>query len=449
MNLSAKGAAVHWLRDIADRNRQQEAVGLFSVCSAHPQVLQAAMRHALASESMLCVESTSNQVNQFGGYTGLTPAQFAEYLHSIAQHVGFPKERILLGGDHLGPYPWRRESRQIALAKAGELVRACILAGYVKIHLDASMGCADDPVCPLPDELVAQRAAQLCSTAEHARAELPAGAPAPVYVIGTEVPVPGGEQAAGHAPEVTRVENMQRTLEVSRAAFHARGLENAWERVIGLVVQPGVEFGDTHVFDYDRRNARLLRENLPASPPLVYEAHSTDYQTPAALREMVEDHFAILKVGPWLTFAFREAVFALSRVEQEWLGHQKGTQTSGVRRALDEAMLANPVHWKAYYSGDEPGLQFARQYSYSDRCRYYWPEARVQKELERLLANLSRAEIPLTLLSQWLPKQYESVRAGVLPARPENFIEDRIQQVLRLYSAACRTVGIGSIQTGS
>jgi D-tagatose-1,6-bisphosphate aldolase subunit GatZ/KbaZ len=79
MNLGAKGSAVHWLRDIADRNRRREAVGLFSVCSAHPQVLQAAMRQALASESMLCVESTSNQVNQFGGYTGLTPGQFTEY----------------------------------------------------------------------------------------------------------------------------------------------------------------------------------------------------------------------------------------------------------------------------------------------------------------------------------------------------------------------------------
>jgi D-tagatose-1,6-bisphosphate aldolase subunit GatZ/KbaZ len=440
MNLGARGSVVHWLRDIADRNRQQEAVGLFSVCSAHPQVLQAAMRQALASESMLSVESTSNQVNQFGGYTGLTPAQFTEYLHSIAQRVGFLKERILLGGDHLGPYPWRREISQIALAKASELVRACVLAGYVKIHLDASMGCADDPAGPLRDEVVAQRAAQLCSAAENACAELPAGAPAPVYVIGTEVPVPGGEKAAGQAPEVTRVENMQRTLEISRAVFHARGLDNAWERVIGLVVQPGVEFGDTHVFDYDRRKARPLSANLPASPPLVYEAHSTDYQTPAALREMVEDHFAILKVGPWLTFAFRETVFALSSIEQEWLGGHKGIRTSGVRQALEAAMLANPVHWKAYYSGDEPGLQFARQYSYSDRCRYYWPEASVQKELERLLANLSRAEIPLTLLSQCLPQQYESVRAGVIPSRPENLIEDRIRQVLRQYSDACRTV---------
>jgi D-tagatose-1,6-bisphosphate aldolase subunit GatZ/KbaZ len=204
------------------------------------------------------------------------------------------------------------------------------------------------------------------------------------------------------------------------------------------VVEPGVEFGDTHVFNYDRRKTRSLSENLPASPPLVYEAHSTDYQTPAALCEMVEDHFAILKVGPWLTFAFREAVFAPSSIEQEWLGHEKGIQTSGIRHALEEAMLANPVPWKAYYAGNEPEIQLARHYNYRDRCRYYWPEAGVQKELERLMANLARAAMPLTLLSQYLPQQYESVRAGAIAAQPEPLIEDRIRQVLRLYSAAFR-----------
>jgi len=80
----------------------------------------------------------------------------------------------------------------------------------------------------------------------------------------------------------------------------------------------------------------------------VYEAHSTDDQTAAALRQMVCDHFAILKVGPWLTFAFREAVFALAAVEEEWLGDRKGIAISGVRESLEEAMLANPQYWKGY-----------------------------------------------------------------------------------------------------
>jgi D-tagatose-1,6-bisphosphate aldolase subunit GatZ/KbaZ len=440
MHRGTEGLASHWLRDIVDRNRQQEAVGLFSVCSAHPWVLEAAMRQALDDESMLSIESTSNQVNQFGGYTGLTPSQFADYTRSIAQRVGFPSNRILLGGDHLGPYPWRAEASRNALQKACTLVRSCALAGYVKIHLDASMACADDGTSPLDDDLVAERAAQLCSASENAWAELPPGFPPPMYVIGTEVPPPGGEQASGQAPETTRIEHAQKTLDIARGAFLARGLHGPWERVVGLVVQTGAEFGDAKVFDYDRRKARPLSESLPGSPLLVYEAHSTDYQRPAALQEMVEDHFAILKVGPWLTFAFREAIFALSAIEQEWLGRLRSTQLSQVREALEGAMLRNPIHWQAYYAKQEPELQqFARQYGYSDRCRYYWPEASVQKEVDLLLSNLSASEIPLTVLSQYFPKQYEAVRATMIPNKPASLIEDRIRQVLRAYSAACRS----------
>jgi D-tagatose-1,6-bisphosphate aldolase subunit GatZ/KbaZ len=432
-------SATDSLRNIVNQNRQQKSMGLFSVCSAHPWVLQAAIREARDDGSMLCVETTSNQVNQFGGYTGITPPQFVDHMRSLALRMRFPDERIILGADHLGPYPWRTETSRKALEKACALVRASVLAGYLKIHLDASMGCADDATGPLDDELVAERAAELCATAENTWTELPVGSPPLIYVIGTEVPLPGGEQSFGHGPEVTRVEHIQKTLDISRAAFLGRGLHEAWERVIGLVVQPGVEFGGASVFDYDRQKARPLSENLPNSPSLVYEAHSTDYQRPAALREMVEDHFAILKVGPWLTFALREAVFALSAIEREWLGSRRNVRLSQVEKALDAAMLRNPIHWQTYYSGEESDLQFARKYSYSDRCRYYWTEASVRDELEQLLTNLSASEIPLTLLSQYLPQQYEAVRSTSVQNRPDGLIEDRIRQVLRVYSSACRS----------
>lgn len=396
------------------------------------------MYQAREDGSVLCIESTSNQVNQFGGYTGLTPPQFAAFVRSIAERVDFPVDRILLGSDHLGPYPWRTEPAESALGKACELVRTSVLAGYSKIHLDASMACASDaPNQPLADEVVAQRAATLCQVAEKTHKELRDGSPAPVYVIGTEVPVPGGEQAAGMAPAVTRVQDAQKTLESFRSAFLNLGLGAAWERVIGLVVQPGVEFGDDCVFEYDRRKAESLIKCLPESPSLVYEAHSTDYQPPVALREMVEDHFAILKVGPWLTFAFREAVFALGEIEREWLGERRKASLSHVPAALEQAMLSNPAHWRAYYHGDEQELSLARQYSYSDRCRYYWPDAAVQRELNRLIANLSDSPPPLTLLSQYLPEEYDAVRARRISNTPTELIYERIRKVVRIYGAAC------------
>ncbi len=425
--------------EIIRGNRQTGVGGIFSVCSAHPAVLKAAMRQAGEDGSILCIESTSNQVNQFGGYTGMTPARFWEYVASIARKNAFPPERILLGGDHLGPYPWRRETSQSGMEKARMLVRDCVLAGYTKIHLDASMACADDTGGQITDETVAARAAELCRAAEDAWAKLPSTSPRLLYVIGTEVPVPGGETSADRGPLPTEVDQMQKTLATAQAAFATRGLRDAWERVIGLVVQPGVEFGNDTIFGYDREKAGPLSRNVPPAPALVYEAHSTDYQTGTALRNLVKDHFAILKVGPWLTFAYREALFALGLIEREWLGRRASVRVSRVREALEAAMLENPVHWKPYYPDREPEAYVARQYSYSDRCRYYWPETSVQKEVDQLVANLSGGDLPMTLLSQYLPAQYEKVRLGTVANRPHDLIEDRIRGVLRLYSSACGT----------
>ena len=109
------------------------------------------------------------------------------------------------------------------------------------------------------------------------------------------------------------------------------------------------------MFDYDRQKTTALTNALPASPLLVYEAHSTDYQLPSSLKKMVEDHFAILKVGPELTFAFREAIFPLSVIECETL-REKTARMSSVRNVLESAMLRNTSYWRDYYQGDEDQL---------------------------------------------------------------------------------------------
>jgi len=429
------------LQGIIGRNRDGEKVGVYAVCSAHPSVIAAAVQQAIEDESVLHVESTSSQVNQLGGYTGQTPTQFAEFVHSAAQQAGLPQQRVLLGGDHLGPYPWREQPSAAAMSNACELVRACVLAGYNKIHLDASMACADDGKSGPDERVIAQRAAILCHAAESAFEHLPRRPSPLLYVIGTEVPAPGGELLAGTPPIVSPADQVARTLEFFRAAFAEQGVTSAWERVIGLVVQPGVEFGENVIFDYDRGKARALSSALPKHPALVYEAHSTDYQKPVALAEMVEDHFAILQAGPQLTFAFREAVFALTAIERESLGRREGVRLSQVREALEAAMVRNPAYWRSYYRGSEDELRLARMYSYSDRCRYYWGDAAVQQELAQLRANLDASPPPLTLVSQYLPMQYEAIRSGSLEANAEDMIRHHIRAVLRVYAAACGNVG--------
>ena len=425
------------LQNVIYRNRCGEMLGVYAVCSAHPSIIDASLKQALADGSTLLIESTSSQVNQFGGYTGQTPEQFAARVRGAAHGVGLPEERLVLGGDHLGPYPWRDQPSEAALQKACDLVRACVLARYKKIHLDASMACADDEGPGLSDQIIAQRAAQLCRAAESAHRELPPATPALLYVIGTEVPEPGGETHPGGPPAVSTVAQLHRTLAVFRSAFEQHGVASAWERVIGIVVQPGAEFGENVIFEYDRRKVEALSAALPENPCAVYEAHSTDYQSPEALRQMVEDHFAILKVGPALTFAFREAIFALSAIEREYFAGRRGIRISQVREALDAAMLRNPSHWRSYYQGSEDEQKFARAFSYSDRCRYYLPDPAVQEEIERLLDNLAGFPSPLTVVSQYLPLEYEAIRANRLPAEPRAMIEYHIRAVLGSYAAAC------------
>ena len=346
--------------------------------------------------------------------------------------------RFVLGGDHLGPYPWRGLPAALAMERATDLVHDCVSAGYEKIHLDASMSCADDPGgngAPLDEDTAMARTVELCRTAEQARAN--GSFAAPVYVIGTEVPTPGGERAGDAGPVTTPGDALDCSLGLARSAFAAAGLEEAWERVVAVVAQPGVEFGDGAVLPYAPAGAESLVAAVGGRWPLVLEAHSTDYQTPSALAELVRDGFAILKVGPWLTFAAREALFALEAIEREWLGRRAGVQLSRLRETLEQSMLTDRRHWAGYYDEGDAALRTKLAFSFSDRCRYYWSHPGLVDAVARLLRNLGDDTIPLELLSQYLPREYSQLRAGRLGPRPDELVHAHVAGVLDVYGDAC------------
>ncbi|GBH24636.1 D-tagatose-bisphosphate aldolase, class II, non-catalytic subunit [Burkholderia vietnamiensis] len=427
------------LRMIFDANRGGAQRGIYSVCSAHRLVLEAACEAARADGSPLLIEATCNQVNHVGGYTGMTPADFRRDVDAIAQRCGLAPSALVLGGDHLGPNPWQHRRAADAMREAAAMVAAYVEAGFEKIHLDASMACADDPA-RLDDRTIAARAAQLCRAAESAASR--AGL-APVYVIGTEVPTPGGGvSAAGDADgaaiariAVTRSDSIGATLDAHRSAFAAAGLDHAWTRVVAAVAQPGVDFADRHVLDYDSAKAAALGASILRVPRLVFEAHSTDYQTEHALAALVRDHFAVLKVGPALTFALREALFAPSFLEDAPIGDV--ALRSGLRDVVAAAMRAQPEHWAPYYRGDEAEQRLARQFGYSDRIRYYWLQPAVAAAVEQLFDNLARQPVPETLVAQWLPDVYAACRAGVLAKAPRAWVRHRIRGVIAHYARAC------------
>ena len=423
---------MHALLDLIARHKQGHAVGVTSVCSAHPIVIEATLRHAAANASPLVLfEATCNQVNQDGGYTGMTPADFVAFVHGIAARTGFDTARIALGGDHLGPNPWTSLDADAAMDKAEVMVAAYVAAGFRKIHLDCSMTCEGDPV-PLPESEIVRRAVRLCRAAEAAYAD--ASGEAPVYVIGTEVPVPGGATEAIEGLETTTPAAARATIEAHREAFHSAGLDSAWERVIASVVQPGVEFDHHEVIDYVPAKARALSEAIVPLPGMVYEAHSTDYQTREALQALVRDHFAILKVGPGLTFALREALWALDAIERDWIARE---QRANLRDVALQRLRDQPQHWRRYYHGDGPALTVDLQYSLSDRIRYYWPDPVIENARARLFANLRDNPPPLPLISQYLPHALHALRHDRATSDPQSLAMAHVSAVLDDYHHAC------------
>ena len=403
--------------------------GITSVCSAHPVVLEVAVGQAAADGVAVLIEATCNQVNHQGGYTGLTPARFAAQVLEMAARAGLAPEAVAFGGDHLAPNPWRHLPAEAAMAEAEAMVAAYAAAGYQKVHIDTSMGCAGEPAA-LADELTAQRAARLAAVAL-------AAAPEPGrlrFVIGTEVPVPGGARHQIAELSVTKPEAVAATLEAHRAAFGAAGAAGAFAAVIAVVAQPGVEFDDANVVTYRPEAARALRGALAGRPGLVFEAHSTDYQPPARLAELVADGFAILKVGPALTFALREALYGLDHIAAEL----DPASARSLQSAMEAEMLARPGYWEPYYHGSQARQRVLRHYSYSDRIRYYWAQPGAGQAVQALYARLAATAVPLTLISQYLPALYDRVAAGELAPHPEALAQAAVGDVLAEYSRACR-----------
>jgi D-tagatose-1,6-bisphosphate aldolase subunit GatZ/KbaZ len=437
--LSPASIAAGPLDELVRRQKDGLAAGLTSVCSAHPLVLEAAALHARDADRPLLVEATSNQVDQDGGYTGMRPADFRDLVHGIAADAGLPRERVILGGDHLGPNRWRELSPADAMGRAEDLIAAYTRAGFTKLHVDCTFPCAGDPD-PLGDRTVAERAARLIAAAERA-----AGPHASRlrYVIGTEVPTPGGEREGSRSVTPTTPAAARETLACHRRALAEHGAAGCWHRVLALVVQPGVDFAQMEVLDYERPRTAELRHVLDEEPAMVFEAHSTDYQTASALKALVEDHWAILKVGPALTFALREALFALEAIERELVG---APRRSRLPEVIEERMLADPVHWRGYDAGTSAAERLGRRYGYSDRVRYYWPDPEVADAQNRLLANLQGIAIPLPLLSALMPVQYDRVRAGELESGARALVLDRVRDVLRDYDAACAEAEPGAVR---
>ena len=281
----------HPLQEMMDKRRQGIRCGIPSYCSANELVIEIALRRAKERNIPVLIEATANQVNQFGGYTGMKPADFYQMVLKMAKDIDLPENMMILAGDHLGPLTWQKLPEAEAMKNSVELVYQYARAGFTKIHLDTSMKVADDAPGLLKTEVIARRGAQLYKAAMKGYEELKAEKPdamRPVFVIGSEVPIPGGATEAEDTL-LSPARCFPRHRLYLPARLDRRGRGDGMKDVIAVVVQPGVEFGDEQVFDYDPAAAVDLCAALKEFPDICFEGHSTDYQTATDLYNMVTD----------------------------------------------------------------------------------------------------------------------------------------------------------------
>ncbi len=426
----------HPIQEMMEQRRKGKKCGIPSYCTANPLVLEIILKRAKLLNTPVLIEATANQVNQYGGYTRMLPKDFYQMIEKMADEIGLPRNLIILGGDHLGPLTWQNLPEKEAMEKSIELVYQYARAGFTKIHLDTSMKVADDPEGLLSTETIARRGAELYKASMKGYEELKAEKPdamRPVFIIGSEVPIPGGAQESEDSLAVTSPAAFQDTVATYKRIFEESGVGCGWKDVVAVVVQPGVEFGDDQVFLYNHKAAKELCTALKAYPEICFEGHSTDYQSAECLKSMVQDGIAILKVGPALTYGLREALFALSFMERELVPEEK---RANFIETLEQVMLAQPGNWQKHYHGDDKQLALARKYSFSDRARYYIGQPEITEAISKLFANLKEYPIPMNMLHQYMPVTYAKVRDGIIPLDPKELALDGVTDFMLDYEYA-------------
>ena len=432
---------MNYLKSIVANQKKGIHAGCYSACTANKWVIEAVLEKAKELDTFAVIEATANQVNQFGGYTGMNPQDYKDMVFQIAEKVGIDKNKIILGGDHLGPLVWQNEDPDTAMKYSCQLINDYVMAGYTKIHIDTSMRLLGDSLTErLSDKTIAERSAVLHKQAEESFKNYKKHKPdaqAPVFIIGSEVPIPGGAEENEDSVAVTKTSDFVKTVETFEEVYKRNGL--SFDDVVAVVIQPGVEFADDSVCEYDREKAKELVTTLKNYNSLVFEGHSTDYQTKESLREMTEDGVGILKVGPALTFAYREAVFALELIEKELYKTKPYIRLSNIKNTIENIMLDNPSNWEKHYHGSRTDIALSMDFSYSDRCRYYMADQRVEEAVDVLIDNINNAKIPLTLISQYMPTQYNHLRQEKNPVCAQWLIKDKIKDLIDDYIYATQT----------
>lgn len=345
--------------------------GIPSFCTANFDVIEIIFKFAKINRFPILLESTSNQVNQDGGYTGLKPKNFKNKIYKIASEYRIKKQKLFLGGDHLGPLPWKRLKENKAMENAKELVKQYINAGFKKIHLDTAILCLNQK--KISREEVVSRCTKLIKNIPKKKLN------SIFFVVGTEVPAAGGGDNV--KPIVTKMNNIKKDY-LSYRKFISKFLSRK-KQTFGLVIDPGIGF-QNRTLTKSNFNKINQKKNFSLKNNFIFEAHSSDYQSLADLKKLCNKNFKFLKVGPELTYFFMRAILLMEKVERNIF-----FKNSNLKEVLLLQMDKNKKYWYKYYSKTKYDTEFLKLHSLLDRARYYWDNKKVRQSKKILFKNIN------------------------------------------------------------
>lgn len=345
--------------------------GIPSFCTANFDVIDIIFKFAKLNQFPILLESTSNQVNQDGGYTGLKPKNFKNKIYKVASKYKIRKQKLFLGGDHLGPLPWKKLKESKAMENAKELVKQYVNAGFKKIHLDTAILCLNQK--KLSREEVVSRCAKLIKHIPKKKLN------SIFFVVGTEVPAAGGGDNV--RPIVTKMNNIKKDY-LSYRKFISKFLSNK-NQTFGLVVDPGIGFKNRTLTKSNFKKINQ-KKNFSLKNNFVFEAHSSDYQSLADLKKLCNKNFKFIKVGPELTYFYMRAILFMEKVERNIF-----FKSSNLKEVLSSQMDKNKKYWYKYYSKTKYDTEFLKLNSFLDRARYYWDNKNVNQSKKILFKNVN------------------------------------------------------------
>lgn len=342
-----------------------------SFCTSNFDVIKAIFLYVKKKKYPVLLECTSNQVNQFGGYTGLNPREFNKKVKSLNSEIKIRKENIILGADHLGPLPWKNFDKKKAFLNAKQLLRLIVKENFTKIHLDTTIKCRNDKNLNL--EEIRSRFLELFNI-------IPKRKLNKIYfVAGSEVPFAGG---GDFNQNISKLEDIKNDYLIYDSAINF----NKSQKEFALVIEPGMSFTNNKVFKPKIKNLKKIIK-FSRKKRIFFEAHSTDYQKMNVLKKLVKANFKFLKVGPELTFKYHDSLKFMLNLEKKIIPKN---DLSKLNENLKKIMNKNKKYWKSYYKGSISKINYLKFNSKLDRIRYYWSDKLIEKSKKKLFKNICK-----------------------------------------------------------